>query len=187
MATPEGMLKINVDASVLSFANYVGIGAVAQDHLGTVLAATSLHISGRFSPHIAECLAIKEGVKLAQAQGFSARLVESNAFNVVVVVRSPPNQALGANIVQDIKTVLIQARCGSVYYISCEDNDITHTLVGYTMLLLHLLISCGLILCLLLLVALNAKTLLVINKTFRFQLKQNKKHSICCSYFQDLP
>ncbi|EXC15868.1 hypothetical protein L484_003655 [Morus notabilis] len=44
-----------------------GLCVVARDSRGSVLAAASIRVPGRFSPHVAECLAIREGAKLADA------------------------------------------------------------------------------------------------------------------------
>ncbi|EXB55380.1 hypothetical protein L484_016747 [Morus notabilis] len=62
--------QLNARTSVLSFVDYVGIGIVARDSVGIVLAAASTKFPGRISPHIAEWIAIREGTMLARNLGF---------------------------------------------------------------------------------------------------------------------
>ncbi|XP_024019889.1 uncharacterized protein LOC112091171 [Morus notabilis] len=92
------LVKINVDALVLSFVDYVRIGVVARDRAGIVLAAASTKFLGRFSPHMAECIAIREGTMLARNLGFEKWVVELDAINAVNVVHSPPVRALEAGL-----------------------------------------------------------------------------------------
>ena len=53
-----GQLKINVDATVRQNKSFNGVGLVIRNEEGEVLMAVSKRIEGRFSPHVAECLAI---------------------------------------------------------------------------------------------------------------------------------
>ncbi|GMN73854.1 hypothetical protein TIFTF001_053750 [Ficus carica] len=67
----RGYVKINVDAAVNNDMEFIGIGVVARNEDGTVLAAAARRMFGRFSPHLGECMAVREGVWLAQSRGFS--------------------------------------------------------------------------------------------------------------------
>ncbi|GMN74185.1 hypothetical protein TIFTF001_055776 [Ficus carica] len=68
---PGGDIKIHVDAAVKQHLNYVGIGVVMRDDEGVVLHAFSKRILGVFSPHVAECLAAREGSSLATSLGYN--------------------------------------------------------------------------------------------------------------------
>ncbi|GMN28758.1 hypothetical protein TIFTF001_041220 [Ficus carica] len=52
----------------LSF-EFVGIGAVIRDAAGTVISCLSKRVAGLFSPHVAECIALREGLEMAMACG----------------------------------------------------------------------------------------------------------------------
>ena len=61
-APNEGCLKMNVDAFVVADMDKIGPGAVIRDSQGFVMGAMSKSVSGIFSPFLAECLAVREGL-----------------------------------------------------------------------------------------------------------------------------
>lgn len=61
---PTGFLKINVDASVVEHLDWFSVGNVGRDHEGKVIFAAAKCLSGIFSPHIAEMLAIKRWLSI---------------------------------------------------------------------------------------------------------------------------
>lgn len=65
----HGSLKINVDAAVNAALDYIGVGVVILDGFGVVVAALARRIFGKFSPHVGECLAEREGLSLAHVCG----------------------------------------------------------------------------------------------------------------------
>lgn len=68
-------------------------GAVARDRNDSVLAACSVRVTGSFSVHVAECLAVKEGTRLAALCGHRKWVIESDAINVVRSVMKPAARA----------------------------------------------------------------------------------------------
>ncbi|EXB89956.1 hypothetical protein L484_023608 [Morus notabilis] len=49
--------------------------------------AASKRIEGRFSPYVAECLAIREGIYFALKRGFHNWVLESDANNVIRMIQ----------------------------------------------------------------------------------------------------
>ncbi|EXB60957.1 Importin subunit alpha [Morus notabilis] len=101
-------------------ADYVGIGIVARDRQGVVLGACFIRIPGRFSPHVAECMAVREGALFAVSNGFSEWVIESDVINAVQKVQTPSDRASEAGVIQDIRAIFVQARCDFVSYTSRE-------------------------------------------------------------------
>ena len=81
-------------------------------------------IFGKFSPHIGECLAVREGVCLAKFLGLDNWVVESDALNTVSAIQNLVAEAPEANIVEDIRDSLLVARSGMVCYISRDGNRV---------------------------------------------------------------
>lgn len=49
--------------------DYLGVGVVARDGQGIVLGAASRHVFQSFSPHVGECLVVREGAWFACSLG----------------------------------------------------------------------------------------------------------------------
>ena len=64
------------------------MGAVIRDSNGLVVACLAKLVAGLFSPHRAECLALRAGLEMAKAQGLVVNVVESDAVNVVNTLSS---------------------------------------------------------------------------------------------------
>ncbi|GMN21286.1 hypothetical protein TIFTF001_050117 [Ficus carica] len=78
-----GYLKLNVDASVSPGSNHIGIGAVIRDEKGRILGAMAKSMERTFSPFLAECIALREGLMLAKELESATLMVETDAINVV--------------------------------------------------------------------------------------------------------
>ncbi|GMN52832.1 hypothetical protein TIFTF001_021965 [Ficus carica] len=109
-APSHDQIKINVDAAVDSSLEYIGIGVVARDKDGAVMSFLSRRIFGKFSPHLGECLAVREGVCLANFLRLDNWVVESDALNTVSAIQNPVAEAPEANIVEDIRDSLSVAK-----------------------------------------------------------------------------
>ncbi|GMN40602.1 hypothetical protein TIFTF001_009828 [Ficus carica] len=125
------LIKINVDAAVDSSLEYIGIGVVARDKNGAVMSFLSRRIFGKFSPHLGECLAVREGVCLANFLRLDNWVVESDALNTVSAIQNPVAEAPETNIVEDIRDYLSIARSDMVCYISRDENRVVHFLTKY--------------------------------------------------------
>ncbi|GMN45720.1 hypothetical protein TIFTF001_014908 [Ficus carica] len=130
-APSHDQIKINVDATVDSSLEYIDIGVVARDKDGVVMSFLTRRIFGKFSPHIGECLAVREGVCLAKFLGLDNWVVESDALNTVSAIQNSVAEAPKANIVEDIRDSLLTTRSGMVCYISRDGNKVAHLLAKY--------------------------------------------------------
>ncbi|GMN31523.1 hypothetical protein TIFTF001_048099 [Ficus carica] len=61
-----GFFKLNVDAAVIPGSNHIGVRAAIRNDNGLVCGALAKSIDGRFSPFLAECIALREVLKLAK-------------------------------------------------------------------------------------------------------------------------
>ncbi|GMN30483.1 hypothetical protein TIFTF001_002812 [Ficus carica] len=95
-------IKINVDATVDSYLEYIG-----------------------------ECLAVREGVCLANFLRLDNWVVESDALNTVSAIQNPVAEAPESNIIEDIRDSLSVTRSGMVCYISRDGNRVAHFWAKY--------------------------------------------------------
>ncbi|GMN66206.1 hypothetical protein TIFTF001_035268 [Ficus carica] len=70
-------LKLNVDASAVPGLDFVGLGAVMRDDSGFVMGAMAKKVHGIYSPHLAECLAIRYGLQFAADSGLHVHTADS--------------------------------------------------------------------------------------------------------------
>ena len=92
-----GFIKINTDAVLNSRLNLTGLGVVARDCYGRVLASFCRNVRASYQPQIAEALAILECLRLAINRNFSHIIVESDALVVVQLIsqKDPPLSEVG--------------------------------------------------------------------------------------------
>ena len=81
-----GYLKLNIDASVFPGSDRIGIGAAIRDEKGSILGAMAKSLEGSFSPFLAECLALREGLSFAKEIECVNLEVETDAINVVSAI-----------------------------------------------------------------------------------------------------
>ena len=102
----SGYLKLNVDASVLSGSDHIGIGAIIWDEKGRILGAVAKSVEGTFSPFLAECMALREGLMIAKELESVTLVVETDAINVVSTVSNNLEFSLEGPILEDVKQLL---------------------------------------------------------------------------------
>lgn len=100
------LLKINTNASVREVINFIGICAVIRDEAGTMCACLEKKIAGFFSPFLAKCIALWEGLIFAQSQGFSISVAELDALRVVQAVNEESTLREEGVIIYDIIRLL---------------------------------------------------------------------------------
>jgi ribonuclease HI len=88
-APPPGLAKINVDAATSKTGLEGAMAAVCRDDTGLFLGASSLTISGGFSPATLEAMACREALALAQDLGLTSICVASDCLNVVMNLQKP--------------------------------------------------------------------------------------------------
>lgn len=134
-APNEGCLKMNVDASVVAGMDKIGPGAVIRDSQGFVMGAMSKSVSGIFSPFLAECMAIREGLQFAWESGLKVSSVESDAAQAVHSVNNPAVLAPVDPVIEDILALVTVAGGGSCCAISRVVNGTSHTLAHHALAL----------------------------------------------------
>ncbi|XP_021715955.1 uncharacterized protein LOC110683854 [Chenopodium quinoa] len=75
-------IKINCDAA-LNVEGWIGLGAVARNHLGEVLFAGVRRYKAHWSPQLAECKAAVYAVKLAKQHGLKNVILESDNSTII--------------------------------------------------------------------------------------------------------
>ncbi|GMN40108.1 hypothetical protein TIFTF001_009339 [Ficus carica] len=89
--------------------------ATIWDDVGRILSACAKRIIGCFSPHLAKCLVVRGRVSCWQMRLVSkVGFWESDAINVVKVVRSPAPQAPEVPIIHDIRDVMIHTNSDDI-------------------------------------------------------------------------
>lgn len=126
----SGLVKINVDAAIRDEMDFIRIGVVVRDEIGTLLGAMARRVFGRFSPFLRECIVVREGAFFAQMGGFDDWTIESDVVNVVRAIQSPVTRVLDSNIISDIRDVLSEIGSGNICY-APRDNGVVNFLAAY--------------------------------------------------------
>ncbi|KAL5741976.1 hypothetical protein ACOSP7_028708 [Xanthoceras sorbifolium] len=84
---PDGVFKLNVDASVVSGLSCYGVGLIFRDDSGFPVLVKSQLCSGSISVEVAEARAVLEGVSLAVELAFFPLSIESDSLSVVQLCR----------------------------------------------------------------------------------------------------
>ena len=129
MKPPVGVVKINWDAAVDERIGSVGLGTIARDHEGRVLAmhcSTCKHI---YNPTTAETLVSWKAVVLGVQLGVIYLEVEGDAKEVVNGLNCA-SHCLGRKrpVLNDIKTLLQSFNTWKVTHVNRGTNGAAHTL-----------------------------------------------------------
>ncbi|PON64686.1 Ribonuclease H-like domain containing protein [Trema orientale] len=130
-APTMGQLKLNVDAAVKCSSDFIGIGVVVRDCNGIVLGASSLKFAGHLSPFLAECVAVREGIKFAINHGLSPGVIETDAQNVVLALQEKTFNALEGPVVRDISRLLERLGNASCRFTCRSCNAAAHSLAQF--------------------------------------------------------
>ncbi|XP_057453159.1 uncharacterized protein LOC130745025 [Lotus japonicus] len=98
---PQGIIKINVDASIKDPNPSCCLGVVARDHTGILIMGAAMR-SFASSPASAEALALREGVILAANLGWNRILVESDCLALVETCKGNMQLAEVRAIMDDV-------------------------------------------------------------------------------------
>ncbi|PON79280.1 Ribonuclease H-like domain containing protein, partial [Parasponia andersonii] len=97
-------LKLNIDASTISGFRRIGIGAVIRDHRGRVAMAKKM--IGPFTAFIAECHALRVGIRFCEQSNLKISAIETDALNVAAAVHSFSPLSEESSILSDVKHLL---------------------------------------------------------------------------------
>ena len=126
-----GYLKLNIDASVFPSSNHIGIGAAIRDDKGSFLGAMAISVVGSFSPFVAECLALREGLRFAKEIECVDIVVETDAINVVSAVEDNRELSTEGPILEDVKQLFAQLRSTGIHHIRRSANHVAHLLARF--------------------------------------------------------
>jgi ribonuclease HI len=122
-------LKINVDGSFHSDSHAGWIGAVVRDYKGEFIAASTVFLPHVLSPAVAEAMAMREGLSLANRMGCTNVIMESDSSETVDACNGTEvwwgeSEAILADCV-DLASLLNSV---SFQYCPREANEVAHDL-----------------------------------------------------------
>ena len=88
-------------------------------------------VEGTFSPFLAECIALLEGLMIAKELESVTLVVETDAINVVLAVSDNTEFSFEGLILEDVKQLLVQLRNPGVYHIRRSANHVAHLLARF--------------------------------------------------------
>ncbi|KAL0449471.1 UNVERIFIED_CONTAM: hypothetical protein Slati_1503500 [Sesamum latifolium] len=119
-----GTIKINFDGVVHHKGCEVGIGGVARDSDGFVLAWFSRKFQRQVDGEIAEALAAREAVDLVLRHGWNSVLIEGDCLGLINKINiSEPDHSYTNSLVHDIKVAA--SLCSDLAFIHTSRNNNT--------------------------------------------------------------
>jgi ribonuclease HI len=126
---PEGMLMLNIDASVDSQTNTGSTGAVLRDSKGMCIAASHDYLANVADVHSAETWALKHGLMLAQHVGVTRLMVRTDCVEVAETMQEGGGSAtVAAAIYDDCVRLWREFVNISIEHCDREANVVAHTL-----------------------------------------------------------
>lgn len=132
---PPSSLKLNVDAAVDTFSRLIGIGAIIRDVIGGVVAALFTGYMGHFGAFLAECVAVREGLKFARKEGHKVNLVECDSLNIITAIHSRCSLGVESSIINDNDIVVNFSWLDNVscYHVPRTGNKAAHSLARFAL------------------------------------------------------
>lgn len=127
---PSGAkIKINVDAAIFTQSNAAGLGIVARNSAGEVIAWRQRLVHSVLCPDTAETLVVLESVRMAVDFGWQEVIIESDCLSVINAINSMETCLTAAHhFVDEIKTLVSLFRCISFQHIFRLANNVAHEL-----------------------------------------------------------
>ncbi|XP_074314846.1 uncharacterized protein LOC141651018 [Silene latifolia] len=122
------MVKLNVDAGILTGVG-VGLGMVCRSNGGRVEWGLSILQAQMLEPHMAEAVAILEGLKEARRKGQDKLVVESDCLQVIDALRNHKHgRSLFHLVLDDILNLCSLFSLVVWSYTSRKNNTVAHAL-----------------------------------------------------------
>jgi ribonuclease HI len=123
----QGVFKINVDASFREEEMQGATGLVVRDHVGSLISAQALWYAHAASPMIMKAIAIRDAVKLATERGYHWVEIESDAQQVVKLMKEPEiGGSEIASITREVKELSDFFTGFSIAYVCRTANEAAH-------------------------------------------------------------
>ncbi|PON98597.1 hypothetical protein TorRG33x02_054970 [Trema orientale] len=126
---PAGQLKLNVDTTIDSRSNSIGVGEVLKDNNGNVIDALYKRFCLIRSPYVAELLAMKEVLSWCKYKSYTAHMLECDCLSAVMAVNTKLGLSTEDILIGDIQSLFMDYQVGSCSYVARESNTVAHTLV----------------------------------------------------------
>ncbi|GLU01763.1 hypothetical protein SLE2022_190500 [Rubroshorea leprosula] len=128
---PDGdHVKINVDGAVSAHQRIYGMGAVAQNSSGAVVAAMSCKGQGTVCAEIAKACCLRKALQWACELSFEKVIMELDCASLVTAMNSPLsdiNSSLGT-VLSDCKLLMASINNCHVKFIRRVGNSVAHEL-----------------------------------------------------------
>ena len=121
-----GMLKLNVDAVLFSDEGATGLGWILRDSHGCFLKACSIHLFGLLNSGEAEAVSIREALSWLRQQALDNVLLETDAKQVVDLIRKPDSSSALGLVVDDCISLLKHFGNVSVRFVRRSANEAAH-------------------------------------------------------------
>ncbi|GLT59414.1 hypothetical protein SLA2020_322330 [Shorea laevis] len=125
-----GHVKINIDGAISGQQQSFGMGAVARDPAGDVVAAMACKGQGAVAAEIAEACTLRKALQWARGLSFERIIVESDCVNVIAAMNNDLatlNSPLGL-IIYDCKLLVTSFLSCHFQHVRREGNSVAHEL-----------------------------------------------------------
>jgi ribonuclease HI len=131
---PMGVIKVNWDASIDKEGKRMGMGVVARDHEGEVVATLCAQIRYITDPTSAEALAAWKGVELINRMEWNRAILEGDAQEVVKAFNYDGMWmgSYGA-VIQEAKEALNNLQEWQVQFVKRTANSVAHRLAKFAL------------------------------------------------------
>ncbi|GMN69310.1 hypothetical protein TIFTF001_038372 [Ficus carica] len=107
------------------------VGATIRDEKGSILGVVVKSVERSFSPFLAECLALREGLSFAKEIDCVNLEVETDAINAVSAVVENRELSMKSPILEDVKQLLAQLRGTGIHHVCRSANLVAHLLTRF--------------------------------------------------------
>ncbi|GKV17684.1 hypothetical protein SLEP1_g28153 [Rubroshorea leprosula] len=123
-------VKINTDGATLGQQQNFGMGVVAHDHAGNVVAAMACKGQRAVATEIVEACSLHKALQWARGLSFDRIILESNCANIVTAMQndSPSMHSTLGLIIFDSKMLMTSFLSCRFQHIRREGNSVAHEL-----------------------------------------------------------
>jgi hypothetical protein len=126
-----GVIKMNWDAAMNRLKKLVGVGIIARDSCGKVLASVCSIQRYIADPSTAEAWGARQGADFGRVMGYSNVILEGDALEVVLALQNDEGASSFGNLVIETKGLLSCFGSGLFQHVGREGNKAAHCLAKY--------------------------------------------------------
>lgn len=130
--SPEGWIKINIDAVYMSGTGHTGVGCVIRDDRGCFLRARSKVVQGRMQAREAEAIGLLEALLWTKEWRKSKCLFELDAKGLVDAINGEGGRSYFHTLVDDCRDILKHFEKVLIMFVSRSANTVAHLLAKVT-------------------------------------------------------